>query len=105
MVNFYETIIIFTPVLSEEQINNTYIEYKDYLNNNNIEILKNENWGMKKLEYKINNKKNGFYYYLIYKSPSNFIIELQKKILQDERVIRFLIIKMNKHAINYLLNK
>ncbi|MDH3005007.1 MAG: 30S ribosomal protein S6 [Candidatus Shikimatogenerans sp. JK-2022] len=105
MLRHYETIIIFTPVLSEEQINNAYIEYKLYLKKNNVNIIKKEKWGMKKLAYKIKNKTNGFFYLLEYESDPSFIKNLNNKILQDERIIRYLTIKMNKHAIEYSLNR
>ncbi|WGH25236.1 MAG: 30S ribosomal protein S6 [Candidatus Shikimatogenerans bostrichidophilus] len=105
MDRHYETIIIFTPVLSEEQINNAYIEYKLYLKQNNVNIIKKEKWGMKKLAYKIKNKNNGFFFLLEYVSIPSFIKIFNNKILQDERIIRFLTVKMNKYAIEYSLNR
>ncbi|WGH25057.1 MAG: 30S ribosomal protein S6 [Candidatus Shikimatogenerans bostrichidophilus] len=101
MLRQYETILIFTPVLSDEQINNAYKDYNNFLNINNANIIKEEKWGMKKLSYKIKNKNNGFFYCFTFKSTTSFIKLLNNKILLDERIIRFLIIKMNKYAIQY----
>ncbi|MDH3004531.1 MAG: 30S ribosomal protein S6 [Candidatus Shikimatogenerans sp. JK-2022] len=105
MLKHYETIIIFTPVLSEKQINNAYEDYNIFFKKKNINIIKTEKWGMKKLSYKIKNKNNGFFYLIEYESKPKFIKKLNKKILQDERIIRHLIVKMNKHAIEYSLKK
>ncbi|MDH3004285.1 MAG: 30S ribosomal protein S6 [Candidatus Shikimatogenerans sp. JK-2022] len=105
MYKHYETIIIFTPVLSEEQINNAYKEYYIYFKKNNVKIIKVEKWGIKKLAYKIKNKNNGYFYLLEYESYTSFIKQFNNKILQDERIIRYLTVKMNKHAIEYSLNK
>ncbi|WGH28161.1 MAG: 30S ribosomal protein S6 [Candidatus Shikimatogenerans bostrichidophilus] len=101
IIRHYETIIVFTPVLSEDQIKNSYNEYKNYLIKKNVEIIKKEKWGMKKLLYKIKNKKNGFFYLFEYKTNVNFIKKFNLKMINDERIIRFLIIKMNKYAIEY----
>ncbi|WGH26684.1 MAG: 30S ribosomal protein S6 [Candidatus Shikimatogenerans bostrichidophilus] len=99
--NYYETVIIFTPVLSDEQIKISYNDYKKFFLKKKIKILKIKELGMKKLAYEIKKKKNGFFYLFIYKSYPNLIKEINDKILQDERIIRFLIIKMNKYAIKY----
>ncbi|MDH3004579.1 MAG: 30S ribosomal protein S6 [Candidatus Shikimatogenerans sp. JK-2022] len=101
MYKHYETIIILTPVLSEEQIKNVYIEYKLFLKKNKVNIIKKEKWGMKKLAYKIKNKSNGYFYLFEYECVPLFIKNINNKILQDERIIRYLTVKMNKHAIEY----
>ncbi|WGH27694.1 MAG: 30S ribosomal protein S6 [Candidatus Shikimatogenerans bostrichidophilus] len=101
---YYETIIIFTSILSEEQIKISYNEYKKYFKKKNIKIFKKKNLGMKKLSYEIKKNKNGFFYLFIFKSYPNLIKKINNKMLQDERIIRFLIIKMDKYAIKYYKN-
>ncbi|WGH24691.1 MAG: 30S ribosomal protein S6 [Candidatus Shikimatogenerans bostrichidophilus] len=103
MNRYYETIIILTPVLSEEEIKNFYLEYKNYLTDNNVKIIKKEKWGMKKLSYEIKKKLNGFFYLFFYKSNPIIIKPLNNKLLQDERILRFLTVKINKYGVKYLL--
>ncbi|WGH24875.1 MAG: 30S ribosomal protein S6 [Candidatus Shikimatogenerans bostrichidophilus] len=105
MNRYYETIIILTPVLSEEEIRKFYFEYKRYLINNNVSIINKEKWGMKKLAYEIKKKLNGFFYLFFYKSEPTIISVLNNKLLQDERVLRFLTVKMNKYGVKYSLRK
>ncbi|WGH26152.1 MAG: 30S ribosomal protein S6 [Candidatus Shikimatogenerans bostrichidophilus] len=100
----YETLIIFTPVLSDEQIKNSYNEYINYLIDKNTNIIKKEKWGIKKLAYTIKKKKNGFFYLLQYITNVSIIHKLNLKMIKDERIIRFLTVKMNKFAIEYYLN-
>ncbi|WGH25970.1 MAG: 30S ribosomal protein S6 [Candidatus Shikimatogenerans bostrichidophilus] len=104
-IRYYETIIIFTPLLSEKQIISTYNEYKEYLLHKNIEIIKVEIWGLQKLAYSINKVKNGYFYLLVYKTKTKFIKIFNVKILQDDRIIRYLTVKLNKYAIEYLNKK
>ncbi|MDH3004891.1 MAG: 30S ribosomal protein S6 [Candidatus Shikimatogenerans sp. JK-2022] len=99
----YETILIFTPVLSDKIVQNVYLEYENFLIENKAEIINKEIWGMKKLAYKIKKNKNGFFFILQYKIFPNFLEIIKNKILQDERIIRFLIIKINKNALEYSL--
>ncbi|BDT61631.1 MAG: 30S ribosomal protein S6 [Flavobacteriales endosymbiont of Rhyzopertha dominica] len=104
-IRYYETIIIFTPLLSEKQIISTYNEYKEYLLHKNIEIIKVEIWGLQKLAYSIKKVKNGYFYLLVYKTKTKFIKIFNVKILQDDRIIRYLTVKLNKYAIEYLNKK
>lgn len=105
IVKHYETIIIFTPVLSESQINETYNEYKNYLKKKNVKIIKVEKWGIKELSYKIKKKNNGYFILFEYKTKVNFLKKINKKMINDERIIRFLTVKMNKYAIEYSKKK
>ncbi len=62
MLNHYETVFIMTPVLSEEQMKETAQKFENYLIEKGAEIIHQENWGLKKLEYPIQKKSTGFYY-------------------------------------------
>ncbi|MDH3003960.1 MAG: 30S ribosomal protein S6 [Flavobacteriia bacterium] len=100
----YESIILFTPVLSDIQIKDSIKEYENILINYEAKIIYQEHWGLKKLSYKIENKYSAFYHYFEYKINPSKIYHLDLKLKQDERILRFNIIKMNKHAIIYSQN-
>lgn len=101
----YEIVLIFTSMLSEEEINKKFLNYKKYLKKKKINLIKEENWGIKKLFYKIKKNNNGYFYLLEYECKPKFIKKFNIKILQDETIIRHLIVKMNKYAIEYSLKK
>ena len=48
-MNHYETVFIMNPVLSEVQVKETVKKYISYLKNKQVEIISEENWGLKKL--------------------------------------------------------
>ncbi|MBZ0242732.1 MAG: 30S ribosomal protein S6 [Bacteroidales bacterium] len=100
-MNQYETVFIVTPVLSEEQIKEAVIKFQDYLRNNGAEIVHEEHWGMRKLAYPIQKKSTGFYHLVEYKADGTLIAELELVFKRDERIIRFLTVKLDKHAIAY----
>jgi len=100
-MNQYETVFILTPVLSEEQMKEAVKKYEDFLTSNGAEMVHRENWGMRKMAYPIQKKSSGFYQVLEYKSEGNLISKLEVDFKRDERILRFLTVKLDKHAIVY----
>ncbi len=101
MVNQYETVFILTPVLSEDQVKETVKTYEKLITDNGGEIVNRENWGMRKLAYPIQKKSTGFYNLFEYRVDGQFIEKLEVQYKRDEKVLRFLTVKLDKHAIAY----
>jgi ribosomal protein S6 len=100
-MNQYETVFILTPVLSEDQMKEAVKKFEDFLANAGGEIVHEEHWGMRKLAYPIQKKSTGFYQLVEYKAEGNTIADLETELKRDERVMRFLTVKLDKHAIAY----
>jgi small subunit ribosomal protein S6 len=100
-LNSYETVFIITPVLSEAQTKDTVDKFKDLLKNNKAEIVHEENWGLKALSYEIKAKSTGFYILIEFKSEPSFVATLETEFKRDERILRFLTVSLDKHAIAY----
>lgn len=101
MINQYETVFILTPVLSEVQMKEAVEKFKTVLTENGAEIVNEENWGLKKLAYPIQKKSTGFYQLVEFKAPGDCVEKLELQFRRDERVIRFLTFKLDKHAVAY----
>jgi small subunit ribosomal protein S6 len=101
MINQYETVFIATPVLSEAQMKEAVEKFRKVITENKGEIIHEEDWGLKKLAYPIQKKSTGFYHLFEFKSDSQFINKLETEYRRDERIIRFLSFKMDKHSIAY----
>ncbi|MBD0776590.1 30S ribosomal protein S6 [Maribacter sp. ANRC-HE7] len=100
-MNNYETVFILNPVLSDVQIEETVKKFEDFLIKNDAKMVSNENWGLKKLAYPIQNKKSGFYHLFEFKAPGEVITPYEQEFRRDERVMRFLTVKLDKHAIEW----
>ena len=100
-MNQYETVFIFTPVLSEDQMKEAVKKYEDHLAKVGAEIVHEEHWGMRKLAYPIQKKSTGFYQLIEYKAEGDVIADLETELKRDERILRFLTVKLDKHAIAY----
>ena len=100
-MNQYETVFIVTPVLSEDQMKEAVKKFEDHLANAGAEIVHEEHWGMRKLAYPIQKKSTGFYQLIEYKAEGDVIANVETELKRDERVLRFLTVKLDKHAVAY----
>ncbi len=105
MLNQYETVFIATPVLSEAQMKEAVEKFRGIITDNGGTIVHEENWGLKKLAYPIQKKSTGFYHLIEFKAEGDLIEKLEVQYRRDERIIRFLTFKMDKHAIEYAQKK
>ncbi|APU69711.1 MAG: 30S ribosomal protein S6 [Bacteroidota bacterium] len=98
-MNNYETVFILNPVLSDEQIKETVKKYEDFLVSRGAEMVAKEDWGLRKLAYPIQHKKSGFYHLFEFKAPGEVIEPLELEFRRDERMMRYLTVKLDKHAV------
>ena len=100
-MNQYETVFILTPVLSDDQMKEAVNKFKDVLTKEGAEIISEENWGLKKLAYPIQKKSTGFYALIEFKAEPQTIKTLETAYRRDEKVLRYLTVKMEKYAAEY----
>jgi len=101
MQNNYEAVFIMTPVLSDQQMKEAVDKFKTVLSNGGAEIVHEETWGLKKLAYPVSHKSTGFYQLLQFKSAPELIKKFETELKRDERIIRWLTVSLDKHALEY----
>ncbi len=101
MMNQYETVFILTPVLSDQQMKETVEKFKGILAEKGAEIINEESWGLKKMAYPIQKKSTGFYQLLEFKAEPTVVDKLEVSFRRDERVLRFITVKLDKYAAAY----
>jgi len=70
-----------------------------FLTSKGAEMVAKEDWGLKKLAYSIQNKKSGFYHLFEFKAPGEIIESFEVEFRRDERVMRYLTVRLEKEAI------
>ena len=102
----YEIVFLVNPVLSDQQLDDTSNKYLDFLKQEKADLVNFESWGLKKLAYSIQNKTTAFYFLIEIKvlDPS-MLSELELLFKRDERVLRWLVTKMDKHAVEYSVKR
>ena len=88
----YETVIVLTPLLSEDVAKEATAKFSKILTDNGAEIVQEDNWGLRKLAYPIQKKTTGYYHLTEYRAPGELINKLETEFRRDERVLRFLTI-------------
>jgi small subunit ribosomal protein S6 len=104
-MNNYELMVIFTPVLSEEEYKAAQSKYASLVTENGGEVLHTNPWGLKSLAYPIAKKTTGLYWVIEYKAPTSFNEKLKTQLLRDESVMRHMYTVLDKYAVEYNTKK
>ncbi len=100
-MNNYELMVIFTPVLSEEEFKAAQKKFTDLVVDSKGTVLHTNPWGLKSLAYPIQKKTTGLYWVLEYIAPSDFNEKLKIQLLRDESVMRHMFTALDKYAVEY----
>jgi small subunit ribosomal protein S6 len=95
-MNHYETVFILNPVLSEVQVKETVSKFEDFLTSRGAEMV-SKDWGLKKWLTKFKTKKVVLPLFEFKVAEGSFETEFRR----DERVMRFLTVSLDKHAISW----
>jgi small subunit ribosomal protein S6 len=101
IMNSYETVFILTPVLSDDQAKEAVQKFESEIANLGGKLKHSEKWGLKKLAYPIQKKTTGFYFLLEFEGEGDIISNLELSFKRDERVMRFLTVKMDVNHLAY----
>ena len=101
-MNHYETVFILTPVLSDKQTKEAVDKFKKSLKDSSARINNQESWGLKKLAYPIQKKSTGFYFLIEFQGQGDAVKNFELVLKRDERVMRFLTMKMDKDHLSIL---
>lgn len=101
MMNQYETVFIMTPVLSDQQMKEAVEKFEKVLTDNGASIVNEEIWGLRKLAYPIQKKSTGFYSLVEFDGDPSIVKKLETAFRRDERVLRFLVFRLDKYAAEY----
>ncbi len=104
-MNNYELMVIFTPVLSDDEFKAVQKKYADFVIENEGSVVHSNPWGLKSLAYPIQKKTTGIYWVLEYIAPSSFNEKLKIQLLRDEQVLRHLVTALDKYAVEYNAKK
>ncbi len=99
----YESVVVLTPVLSEKMMQEAVSSFEKLITENGGELIHKENWGLTKMAYPIEKKTTGFYQIFEFAAEpeAEIVDKLELAYRRDEQVLRYLCIKLDKHAVKY----
>ena len=100
-MNNYELMVIFTPVLSEDEFKGAQKKYTDLVTEAGGTIVHSNPWGLKSLAYPIDKKTTGIYWVMEFTANSDFNEKFKIQMLRDEQVMRHMVTRLDKYAVEY----
>lgn len=101
MKKHYETIFIVSPLVTDNQLNETVARFKELVTGNGGEIVHEEDWGLRKFAYPIKKKSSGYYHLMEFKAEPDFIQKIETEYNRDELILRYLTVTLDKYALEY----
>ncbi|MDX9834640.1 MAG: 30S ribosomal protein S6 [Desulfobulbus sp.] len=90
----YESTFILRPNLGEELTTEIIDRTVGIITGDEGSIICLDRWGIKRLAYEIHKETQGYYVYLNYAAPSKAVDEIERIFRIDDRVLRYLTIKL-----------
>lgn len=97
----YETVVIVSASLEDEDVEKILKRYEEFFKNNNIEILEIEKWGRKRMAFHIKKIRTGYYFLIRFKCDGSFIKKFERALQIDELILRYMTIRLDKKALAY----
>ena len=97
----YELMIIFTPVLAEEEYKNAQQKFTEIITSNGGSITSSEAMGLRNLAYPIAKKTTGLFWLVEYQAPTSVNQTLEIQMGRDENIIRQMITRLDRYAVEY----
>ena len=98
VINSYEALFIVDVEAGEEAAKAVVTKFLNRIAKNG-EIVEVADWGKRRLAYPINDKAEGYYTVVTFKSAPEYPAELERRFNIDEAVMRSLVIRLEYEAV------
>lgn len=90
----YEMLYILDPETPDEAKEAVIAKFENVVTSNGGAVEKTEKWGMKKLQYPINHKTEGYYVVMSFEAGPTLVEELKRVSRITDEVVRRLITRL-----------
>jgi small subunit ribosomal protein S6 len=97
----YELMLIFTPVLAEDDYKTAQQKFTNFIISNGGEIVHSDPQGLRSLAYPIAKKTTGLFWLMEYMAPTEVNQKLEIQMNRDENIMRHMITRLDKYAAEY----
>lgn len=89
----YEMLYILDAQLSDEEKESIIKKFEDLVTGNGGMVEQTDRWGVKKLQYPINYKSEGYYVLMTFEAEKTLVVEIKRVAGITDGIIRRLITK------------
>ncbi len=98
----YEVTFIVDPVLSGDEVKSTAENIQSELTGFNAKVVAVDEIGLRQLAYPIKRRSTGMYYCIEFATiSSEWLQKFELNLERNERVLRFLTVRLDKYGIKY----
>lgn len=97
-MNLYEIMFIQNPDIGEEEQQKLLTRFSGVITKNGGDIIRTDDQGIRTLAYKIEKHPRGRYFLSYLEGPGSMVHEIERFLRLDENVIRFVVIKLDRHV-------
>ena len=101
----YQSVLILKPDLDEAQVEQSIEKITAIINKFEGAILKLDNWGKKRLAYRVKKNKFGYYLNIYHTCEQGNVPALEKEYQLYDQVIKYLVIRLEERDIERVMNK
>ena len=91
----YQSVLILKPDLDEAQVDQVLEKITEFLSKNNGSIIKVEKWGKKRLAYRVNKSRFGYYLNIYHTCESLKVSALEADYKLYDLILKFLVIRLD----------
>lgn len=92
----YEVMFIIRPDVPDEEIEKLVSQMEGYVTAAGGKIEKTEKMGRRKMAYRIQRQRDGFYILLVFSGEPGSVIELERRLRVTDTVLKFLTIRTDE---------
>lgn len=89
----YELMLIVHPDTAGDAYTAVVDKFREILVQQQCEVLKVEEWGVRKLAYPINKQNRGSYVLFYFNSPPQVLAEIERRLRIDDTIMRFMVVQ------------
>ncbi|SRR6056297_2153418 len=92
----YESLYIVHPEVVGDELTALVDKFQKVLSDQNVEIVKLDNWGVRKLAYPIKKVERGSYVQILFSAGPEVVAEYERRLRLDEHILRFLTVRLDR---------
>lgn len=92
----YEAVVIIEPDVADDEVKALTEKYGDLIKSHEGEVIKIEDWGIKKLAYLVKKRDKGRYILFDFVSGPALISELERQFKITENIMKYLTVKLDE---------
>ncbi|MEF2230566.1 MAG: 30S ribosomal protein S6 [Pseudodesulfovibrio sp.] len=94
MENNYETLVLLSPELAEDNRKEILGNLVDIVEREGGKMVETDDWGIRQLAYPVQKQTRGYYVRLVFEAPGALVAELERNIRITDGIFKFMTVKL-----------